>query len=73
MMHNFTWLWHQLTCFDKSLIDTIIQDNVNPIEKVERSMLIVATTMHQKEANQLIRPEQVERVKTYSPGVFLQQ
>ena len=29
-------------CFDKALIDTVVQDNVNPVEKVERSILIMA-------------------------------
>lgn len=29
-------------CFDKTLIETVVQDNVNPIEKVERSMLVMA-------------------------------
>eukprot|EP01122_Echinamoeba_exundans_P013034 TRINITY_DN5621_c0_g4_i2.p1 TRINITY_DN5621_c0_g4~~TRINITY_DN5621_c0_g4_i2.p1 ORF type:complete len:638 (+),score=189.56 TRINITY_DN5621_c0_g4_i2:74-1987(+) len=57
-------------CFDKSLIDTVIQDNVNPIEKVERSSLIVATTIHNKEATLLIKNDQTERVKTYSPMLF---
>jgi hypothetical protein len=33
-------------CFDKSLIDTIIQKNINPIEKVEQSVLIMASTVH---------------------------
>lgn len=33
-------------CFDKSLIATVVQDNVNPIEKLERSSLIVASTIH---------------------------
>ena len=31
-------------CFDKTLINTIVQQNVNPIEKVERSILIMGTT-----------------------------
>jgi len=57
-------------CFDKTLIDTVIQDNVNPIEKVERSALIVATTIHNKPAHELVKPEQLERVSTYSPGLF---
>jgi hypothetical protein len=57
-------------CFDKNLIDTVIQDNVNPIEKVERSSLIVATTIHNKEATLLIKADQAERVKTYSPMLF---
>jgi hypothetical protein len=57
-------------CFDKTLIDTVIQDNVNPIEKVERSALIVATTIHNKPAVELVKPEQLERVSTYSPILF---
>jgi hypothetical protein len=57
-------------CFDKNLIDTVIKDNVNPIEKVERSTLIVATTIHNKPAAQLVKPDQYERVSTYSPVLF---
>ena len=31
--------------FDNSLIDTVIQHYVNPIEKAERSLLIMATIL----------------------------
>jgi hypothetical protein len=61
--HNFT----------KSLIDTVVQDNVNPIEKVERSALILATTVHDKQPSELIKPEQRERIATYSRVVFLEE
>jgi len=54
-------------CFDKTLMNTLIQDNVNPIEKVERSSLIVASTIHHTSPAALIAPEQLERVSTYSP------
>jgi len=57
-------------CFDKTLIDTVIQDNVNPIEKVERSALILATTIHNKPAVELVKLEQYERVSTFSPVLF---
>jgi len=57
-------------CFDKSLVDTVIQDNVNPIEKVERSALIVTTTIQGKSAAELIKNDQVARVTTYSPALF---
>jgi len=60
-------------CFDKSVMNTIIQDNVNPIEKVERSTLIVATTVHNKQARELIKDDQQSRVSTYSPGLFALQ
>jgi hypothetical protein len=33
-------------CFDKVLMDTLVKDNVNPIEKLERSVLIMGTTIH---------------------------
>jgi glutamate racemase len=61
--HNFT----------KSLIDTVVQDNVNPIEKVERSALILATTVHDKQPSELIKPEQRERIATYSRVVFIEE
>lgn len=57
-------------CFDETLVDTVIQQNVNPIEKVERSTLIVASTLHEKPASELVRPGVLERVKTASPNLF---
>jgi len=57
-------------CFDKTLINTVIQDNVNPIEKVECSTLIVATTIHDLPASELVASDQVKRVATYSPLLF---
>jgi hypothetical protein len=54
-------------CFDKSLMDTVIQDNINPIEKVERSSLIVASTIHAADPVDLINADQQERIATYSP------
>lgn len=57
-------------CFDKTLVDTIIQDNVNPIEKSERSALIVAGLVQGMPAQALLLPNQLERVQTYSPGLF---
>ena len=57
--------------FDMSLLNTIVQDNVNPIEKVERSTLIIASTIHGKElADDLVTPEQKKRVSQFSPNLF---
>jgi len=56
--------------FDQTLMDTIIQRNVNPIEKVERSTLIVASTIQNKDVVDLLRDDQIERVSTYSPMLF---
>jgi len=57
-------------CFSKNLMNTVIQDNVNPIEKVERSLLIVGTTIQGRSAEELVREDQFERASTYSAKVF---
>jgi hypothetical protein len=59
-------------CFDKLLFDVVVQDSVNPIDKVERSMLITQSTLHNnKPAEQLIdNDEQRERVAIASPMLF---
>ena len=54
-------------CFDKTLLDTVIQGNVNPIEKVERSLMIVATTIHRRTAAELLAEDQRSRFLEYSP------
>ena len=51
-------------CFEKSLMMTVIQDNINPIEKLERSSLIVASTIHGAPAEALVCDAQRERVAT---------
>jgi hypothetical protein len=53
--------------FDKTLLDAVIQDNVNPIEKVERSLVILASTIHRVPAIELLAENQRERFLTYSP------
>lgn len=51
-------------------MNTIIQDNVNPIEKVERSSLIVAATIQNKSPEELIANEQRDRIALYSPTLI---
>jgi hypothetical protein len=58
-------------CFDKTLLDTVIQGNVNPIEKVERSVMLVATTVHGRDAGELIAEDQHGRFFTYTPQMAL--
>jgi hypothetical protein len=43
-------------CFENDVMGTVVQDNVNPIEKVEMSTLMVASTIHGEVARQLIGP-----------------
>ena len=54
-------------CFDKSLMDTVVQGNVNPIERVERSAVIMATTIHRLPASALLSGMEVQRVLSCSP------
>ena len=51
-------------CFDKSLV---VQGNVNPIERVERSAVIMATTIHRLPASALLSGMEVQRVLSCSP------
>ena len=57
-------------CFDQSLMDTVVQKNVNPIERVERTTLIMAATLNGVPAAELIQDAQLERVSTFSPALF---
>lgn len=57
-------------CFTKNVMNTLVQDNINPIEKLERSELIVATTIHRKPAQELLRPGEADRAKLHAPQVF---
>eukprot|EP01061_Rhynchopus_euleeides_P028825 TRINITY_DN469_c0_g2_i3.p1 TRINITY_DN469_c0_g2~~TRINITY_DN469_c0_g2_i3.p1 ORF type:complete len:902 (+),score=483.56 TRINITY_DN469_c0_g2_i3:57-2762(+) len=59
-------------CFDKTLMDTVVQDNVNPIEKVERSALIAATAIHSAAATQMLRGDHASRVQDHSPKLFIE-
>lgn len=60
--------------FDASLINTVIQENVNPIERLERSALIINATIQNQPAVNLLKVDQVQRIKEFSapkllPGV----
>merc|ERR1719161_2609044 len=41
-------------CFDKTITETVVQDNVSPVDRVERSMLLMAATVHQQPAAALV-------------------
>merc|ERR1712070_1005617 len=50
-------------CFDKTVTETVVQDNMNPIEKVERSQLIMASTIHQQPIADLIQDSNKDRCR----------
>ena len=58
--------------FDESLLDTVVQGNVNPIERVERSLVIMAATLHGLPAVCLLRDEHVERLRGNAPSLFVE-
>jgi hypothetical protein len=60
-------------CFDKTMMDTIVQENVNPIEPVERSMLIVAGVVHGKSTHEMLQEDQVARVAEHAPLLLANQ
>lgn len=51
----------------------MVQDNVNPIEKVERSALIVASTIHGVPARELLKADHVNRVTAASPLLLAEE
>lgn len=58
--------------FDKTLINVVIQDNVNPIEKVQRSSLIMANTLHGLPVPSLVQAEQLATLEQSCPQSLLQ-
>jgi hypothetical protein len=56
--------------FDQGLVETVIQQNVNAIEKVEQSQLIVASVVHGVKPAQLLNVDQVARLQEFSPVLF---
>jgi len=58
-------------CFDQSLVDTIIEKNVNPIEKLEKTLLLVSECIQAQPAARLVRPEVYDRVAMYAAPALL--
>ncbi len=66
-LHVVLMATHQ---FDKSVLNTLVQDNVNPIEKVERSNLIIASTIHKAAPATMIKDAELQRIQKSSPMLF---
>jgi len=41
-------------CFDKDIVETVIEDNANPIQKVEKSMLMLGSVIHGTDKEKLL-------------------
>jgi len=58
--------------FERDVIDTIVQDNINPIEKLEMSSLIVGSTIYGIPAWRLVRTERdLRRLETFYPTLVM--
>ena len=57
-------------CFDKTLMNTIVQKNTNPIEKMEQSTLIMASVVHGRSAGDLVNESQHERLLNQAAMLF---
>jgi hypothetical protein len=57
-------------CFDKTLMNTIIQKNTNPIEKMDQSTLIMASVIHGRGAEELSNESQHERLHNQAAMMF---
>ena len=60
-------------CFDKTLMNTIIQKNTNPIEKMERSTLVMASVIHGKTIEDLANETQHERLQDQAALLFQEE
>ncbi|EJK59016.1 hypothetical protein THAOC_20812 [Thalassiosira oceanica] len=55
-------------CFEKDLMGTVICDNVNPIEKLEGSTLLLASAVHGLSARELVRDaNELQRLRMTVP------
>ena len=57
-------------CFDKTVTDTVIQDNTNPIERVEGSTLIMASAVHQQPVKSIVNQASVGRIAAAAPQLM---
>lgn len=58
--------------FDKSIMQTLIKDNIDPIERVERSTLVLASSVHQVQCKELVSAAELPRLSDSSPALFIE-
>ena len=57
-------------CFERSLIDTVIQDNINPIVKAEKSAVMLSSIIHNATSPDLLTKESADRLAATFPSLF---
>ena len=65
------WLVRRSNAFSFTIRATIIQDNINPITKVEKSALLLASTIfNQPPANILVDEDEIKRLTGKFPELL---
>jgi hypothetical protein len=59
--------------FGKTVMETLVQDNDNPIEKIQHSSLILTAAIHGVDFKQVVAPAFEENVRLYSQYTLLTQ
>jgi hypothetical protein len=59
-LHVIIGLTH---CFDQSLMDTLVQKNINPIEKLENALLLASSVIYQTAPHDLVKEEHLDTLK----------
>ena len=57
-------------CFTNSLMGTVIEDNVNPIAKVEKSSALIAATLHGEPPNHVLKANDVDSLTASFPELM---
>lgn len=55
--------------FGKTVMETLVQDNDNPIEKIQHSSLILTAAIHGVKFKEVVSPAFQENVALYSPNL----
>lgn len=58
-------------CFEKSVVNAVVQDNANPIEKIERTHLLIDSLVHTVPVKELLRDgSEFQRIAKYSQALI---
>jgi hypothetical protein len=57
-------------CFEKQLVNLLVQDSINPIESLERSTLVTASVLQDKPIAEMIKTSELARIQSTSPILF---
>lgn len=66
-LHILVAVTHQ---FDRSVMETVIEENINPIEKLERSLLVVQSAIHGLPVQKILKKDMAQRILKHSPMLF---